>query len=989
MSIYYTSSPTQRIPRTTIITSRGSITHPTSFPVPITYGWPFYNPGSHFSSPVRPQTPIYSSPQIYSPIISLSPIRSYTTYPLSPQAPEGSYVAPGLKYIRTTRTVTDFNKPKETESKGEQKEEIEEDGERDTPVLTEEEATARAASIHSDIHYKIFMDFRKGKRYTGFVRIEFRIKNTDTIFLDYGGDKIDSIVLNGVEQIFKFEKARITLVKENLDLSGLNILNIKFRNRYFNDGNGIHTFTDVDDSQYLYTQSEPFWGNRVLPLFDQPDLKATYQLHATAPEDWKVITSVQENYTVPWNQFKNDEYGSDFYREIRALFGENIPNEHNYWQFGKTALLSTYLHNIVCGPYERIQLDEEKRYRGIPMSIYCRKTLVEYARNESHNIFEFNKKGIEFYERVFNLEYPFGKLDTIFCPEFTVGAMEYPGAVTYTEDFLPKNKNTTYLVSLRGVVILHELAHMWFGNAVTMRWWNGLWLNESFADFVCYLAWADIRPNLDFETYDAWLDFMVNKGWGYKEDQEKTTHSIAGDVKNTEDADNIFDGITYSKGAAALRQLTALVGNEKFSEAVSEYFQEFKFKNTELEDLLDAFQRHLGDRINEHGAYDISNWQKCWLETPGLNTVQVEWERGNGNLTLRQGVALKEHPTLRFHRIDLGFYNSDGEVVKVEEIILNDQETTTINVENFGENIVAILPNYNDLSFIKVILDQESLKFFEENLTRVTEPLAKGLLLRSFYDGVRDCRYKASKFITLCSELISNESSNQVVDLAYKYISSSIDICPMSQYTENAHKLYRATRTKIVNCEDSQFNLSLIKKLISYGFHEEDIEDLKSWYEGNNEDLQGHEISIDQKWTIVYKIHGSGRYSSEEKQRIFDELLQADGTETKRNYKLRIEALIADENKREELFNDYFSKDCKLSYVELEASCAGFTSWFLSEEVRSKYYQRFFDGILDQLKTRSRKVAEVIFIIFLIKNLNFLLEFFFDLILCFNHREFF
>lgn len=418
-------------------------------------------------------------------------------------------------------------------------------GERPAPILTQEQAEARSASVKTNLVYRIFIDFRQGENYSGLVRIEFRINNKDNVFVDYSGDSVDTVILNGHHDEAKAENGRINLNPEFLNTDGINILHIKFSNRYYNDGNGIQTYTDVDNSQYLYTQSEPFWGNRVMPLFDQPDLKAQYILHAASPADWKVITSVPCEYTSTWSEFVTGGYGSDYYRLLREHFKE-IPENHLWWQFGSTVPLSTYLQNIVCGPYEVIDLPTEKRYRGIPMAIYCRKSLLEYAKQESHNIFEFNKKGIEFYEGLFNLDYPFGKLDTIFCPEYTVGAMEYPGAVTYTERLLPKNKNTTNVVSLRGSVILHELAHMWFGNTVTMRWWNGLWLNESFADFVCYMAWAGIREKLDFETYDAWLQFMTRKGWGYKEDQEKTTHQIAADVANTQVADNIFDGITYS-----------------------------------------------------------------------------------------------------------------------------------------------------------------------------------------------------------------------------------------------------------------------------------------------------------------------------------------------------------------------------------------------------------------------------------------------------------
>jgi aminopeptidase N len=831
-------------------------------------------------------------------------------------------------------------------------------GERPSAILTQVEAEARAASMQSNLTYKIFVDFRKGEHYSGLVRIEFRLFNKDNVFVDYTGDNVDLILLNGKVDEPKAVNGRISLNKDFLNVEGLNILYIKFSNRYWTDGNGVQTYTDVDGSQYLYTQSEPYWGNRVMPLFDQPDLKAKYILHAASPNDWKVITSVACEYTQTWADFVNQGYGSEYYKLIREHFPE-VPVDHTWWQFGSTHPLSTYLQNIVCGPYELINLAPEKRYRGIPMAIYSRQSLLQYAEAESHNIFEFNKKGIEFYESIFNLDYPFGKLDTIFCPEYTVGAMEYPGAVTYTERLLPRNKNTTSMVSLRGSVILHELAHMWFGNAVTMRWWNGLWLNESFADFVCYLAWANIRDKLDFPTYDAWLTFMTRKGWGYKEDQEATTHQIACEVCNTQVADNIFDGITYSKGAASMRQLTALIGEDKFSAALSEYFQNHKWANTDLKDLLDVFQKHLGHLSTHHGSYNMANWQEKWLEKAGLNTVTVDWENNNTSVKLIQGAVLKEHPTLRYHRIDVAFYNDNGDVDLKTNATLNEEEVTEITVEGMNKDVVAVLPNYNDFSFIKVILDEKSLAWFKANLIKVKEPLAVGLVLRALYDGVRDARFKASEFIKVASDYIAKSNDNQLIDLCYTYIAGAIGIIPGSKYAEIAHTLYRATRAKVVSADEPQFLLSMIEKLVGYGFHEDDVEDLKTWLEGTNAELGKHELSLTQKWSIVFKVNGCSKYSAEIGQALFDSHFAADTTDTKKKYQLKIEAVNANAEKREELFKEYFNADTKWSYEELGDSCEGFTSKFVPFEVKQTYFEAFWAQILGAMKSRSRQVASV------------------------------
>lgn len=697
-------------------------------------------------------------------------------------------------------------------------------------------------------------------------------------------------------------------------------------------------------------------------MFDQPDLKARYILHATAPNSWKVLTSVKATYVKTWESFYKEGYGSEFYKKVRGEFYDT-PKADLWWEFGSTVPLSTYLQNIVCGPYEKVDLPVEKRYRGIPMAIYSRKSLIEFVKQEAHNIFEFNKKGIEFYEGCFNLDYPFEKLDTIFCPEYTVGAMEYPGAVTYTERLLPKKTNTVQMVQLRGSVILHELAHMWYGNAVTMRWWDGLWLNESFADFVCYLAWANIIPKLDFETYDAWLKFMTRKGWGYKEDQEKTTHQIACRVCNTQVADNIFDGITYSKGAAQLRQLVALVGEEKFSEALTEYFQEHKFGNTDLEDLLAVFKKHLGPRASEHKAYDVDNWQAQWLEKAGLNTVQVtSWKAGGSSLELTQGVAMEEHPTLRFHRIDLGFYNSKGEVVKVEEIILNDVEKTSIEVA-IPDDVVAILPNYNDYQFIKVILDKESSTFFQANFSLITEPLSKGLLLRAWFDGCRDATFKVSEFFKTISSIITLETNNQVLDLIFMYLGGSLSYLSGEKWKTAVHDLYKATRVKVTSATEPNFKLSMVEKLIGYGFHVDDVEDLKIWLDSQFDSKivqelgQADILSVAQKWQIVYKINGSSKYSDEIKKSYVDKMTIADTQDTKKNNLLKIAALNATDEERNKLWESFQDPANPLSYIQIRAQISGFTSKFLPKEKKEIFYPKFWEMIIQKMGSLSRQVA--------------------------------
>lgn len=596
------------------------------------------------------------------------------------------------------------------------------------------------------------------------------------------------------------------------------------------------------------------------------------------------------------------------------------------------------------------------------MRIFCRKDFQIYLEEQSSNIFEYSKRGIEYYESVFNVDYPFSKLDSIFCPEFTVGAMEYPGAITYTENIVPKGPNTTHAISLRGIYILHELAHMWFGNTVTMKWWDGLWLNESFAELVSFKAWKAIKSKLTFETYEPFLMFLNDKQWGYKEDQEPTTHAIAGDVVNTEIAENIFDGITYSKGSSVVYQLINLVGEERFRAAMSNYFQSHKFWNTGLEDLLKEYQAEVEDLKEQHKAFDIEQWKKDWLLAPGLNTVQAEWSSGQAGpqkLILRQGVCLRDFPTLRYHKINLSFFNSKGDEILVKELILENQETTEVEVD-LPEEFEAVLPNSKDFSFIKILFDKKSENYFLNNFLQIENSIRKGVVLMALLNAVIDARLKASKFADLCLLLIEQEENNQILDMVYKRcLSEVLYILHGDKHKEYSHKIFQASKKRLLRVQDLMLKRSISEKLFQFAEQHQDVEVGRLWYLGQAEEMKNVELTLKIKSVIVFKVNAIEEFSKEQGEEVLEKLLGEDQSDTVEKLKLKVDGATASSEERNQLFEKYWDEKQKWSYTLMSESMRGFNSHFVSKDKRFEHADEFYNRILPAMRSRTREFAEV------------------------------
>jgi aminopeptidase N len=595
--------------------------------------------------------------------------------------------------------------------------------------LTRREAQERAAVVSSE-SYVVHLDLTASDTtFRSTTTIEFGATAGASTFLDAITDTVHSVALNGVS----LDPSSVSDgIRIHLDgLAEHNVVEIVADMFFTNTGEGLHRFVDpVDGKAYLYSQFEVPDSRRVYPVFEQPDLKATFDFTVEAPSDWVVVS----NSPTP----------------------QPIDNgAHKTWVFPQTPRISSYITAIVAGPYVSTHdALTSSDGRTIPLGIYVRQSLAEFLDNDY--IFDITKKGFEYFEREFGVPYPFAKYDQLFVPEFNAGAMENAGCVTFTEVYVFRSKVTDAVRERRVVTILHELAHMWFGDLVTMKWWNDLWLNESFAEWASTIATAEAT-----EWVHAWATFQaMEKSWAYRQDQLPSTHPIVATINDLEDVQVNFDGITYAKGGSVLKQLVAYVGREAFFSGVSNYFRANAWKNAELADLLRELEKTSGR--------ELSSWSAKWLETAGVNTLKPVIETDPNGIITRFEIAQSAHPdypTIRPHRLAVGFYDFDnGALVRTHRIELDVDGETTVVTEAIGlARTPLVLVNDDDLAYAKIRLDEESLETSIDNLALIADPLARALVWGSAWDATRDSEVAGSSYVDLALGNIATETESTTI----------------------------------------------------------------------------------------------------------------------------------------------------------------------------------------------------------------------------------
>ncbi|MBO2462020.1 aminopeptidase N [Actinomadura violacea] len=690
--------------------------------------------------------------------------------------------------------------------------------------LTRDEARERARLLTVE-SYAVELDLTTGEeRFGSTTAIRFGCGEPGaSSFVDLHGAVVREATLNGEAldpASYDGEKGRLPLPS----LAAQNELRVVADCAYSRSGEGLHRFVDpVDGSVYLYTQFETADAHRMYTCFDQPDLKATFELAVTAPQDWQVVTNESP---------------------------ESV--EGGTWRFLPTPQISTYITALIAGPYHAVR-DEYRRDDGtvVPLGVYCRASLAEHLDAEA--IVDVTRQGFAYFEKVFGRPYPFSKYDQLFVPEFNAGAMENAGAVTFLEDYVFRSRVTDASYERRAETILHEMAHMWFGDLVTMRWWDDLWLNESFATYMSVLCQSEAT-----KWTGSWTTFAnLEKAWAYRQDQLPSTHPISADIPDIRAVEVNFDGITYAKGASVLKQLVAYVGRENFLEGVRRYFDRHAWGNTVLTDLLDA--------LEETSGRDLASWSKEWLETAGVNTMRPRYEvDADGNFSsfavLQEAKA--DYPTLRSHRLAIGLYDRTGDgLVRRERVELDVVGARTEVPQLVGQKRPdLVLVNDDDLTYAKVRLDEHSLKTLVEHIGDIKESLPRALCWSAAWDMTRDAEMATRDYVRLVAKGIRGVTDISVTQTLLRQARTAVQQYADPSWRKEGLALLAGTLFELTReaAPGSDLQLAYTQAFAASAVSEEHLAFVRALLDGS-QSLDGLTVDTDLRWALLRRLVVTGK----------------------------------------------------------------------------------------------------------------------------------
>lgn len=812
--------------------------------------------------------------------------------------------------------------------------------------ITRAEAAARSDVI-SVTSYDVVLDVTStGPTFSTDTTVVFACTTPGaSTWIDFISPEVTSVSLNGQSLAVSgsdsvVHGARITLP----NLAETNTVRVIGQGKFMNTGEGLHRFIDpVDNETYLYTQFESADARRMYACFEQPDLKATFTLTVTAPGHWKVISNSPMAQIVD----NHSEEGGDT----------------KTWSFEPTARISTYITALVAGPYFEVRDEYSGPFGTYPLGLFCRASLSQYL--DSEEIFEVTKQGFAFFEDQFKVGYPFGKYDQLFVPEFNAGAMENAGCVTFLEDLIFRSRVTMAAYEQRANTILHELAHMWFGNLVTMTWWDDLWLNESFAE------WAAHYANVHATRYsDAWTTFAnLRKAWAYRQDQLPSTHPIAADMVDLDAVRVNFDGITYAKGASALRQLVAWVGEPEFMAGIKVYFDKHAWGNTQLSDLLTELEATSGR--------DLSGWTREWLQSSGVNLLRPIIELDDaGNYTR---VVIEQEPpsspvgveqTLRSHRVGVGLYDlvnydlvntgvegaGSRELVRRDFLSLDVTGSHTEVTELVGVKQPDLLViNDGDLTFAKVRLDDRSWKTATEHLCEISDSLTRAVIWSAAWDMTRDAEVSTGDFLRLVLSGVERESDVGVTSGVLRQLSMAIDQYAAPQHREQ-YRIELANRTRelaLAAEAGSDHQLAFAKVFIGNATTNDQLETVTGLLEGSIE-WEDMPVDTDLRWSMLNALVRAGGKGQSD----IDAELVRDNTATGKRQATLAAASIPTMAAKEAAWTEVFTNTA-LPNTLIEATIGGFQTPD-HPELMSAFVDRYFAEIPQIWKNQTMEMAQVI-----------------------------
>ena len=818
--------------------------------------------------------------------------------------------------------------------------------------LTRDEAATRSALI-TVASYQVDLDLTGGDTTfdsVSVVRFGCASPGSST-FINLTAPAVREITLNDAPvSLDAFDGNRITLT----GLAADNVLRVAADSAYSRSGEGLHRFTDPADGRvYLYSDLETFDAHRVYACFDQPDMKASYELAVTAPADWLVVSNMAPESTIP--------------------VGSDPGGGALRWRFPPTPVMPTYITAVAAGPYHVVRDEHD----GIPLGVYCRQSLASYL--DADEILEVTRQGFDFYHSSFGIKYPFGKYDQLFVPEFKEGAMENAGCVTFVEAYIFRSRVTDFAREARAETILHEMAHMWFGDLVTMRWWDDLWLNESFATWAGTLAQAEAT-----RWTSAWTTFaQLYKAWAYRQDQLPSTHPIAADISDIAAVEVNFDGITYAKGASVLKQLVAYVGRENFLDGVRKYFAAHAWGNATLADLLAALEQTSGR--------DLAAWSAEWLQTAGVNTLRPSYSLDADDRFTEFAVeqeAPATHPVLRSHRIAVGLYDrTEAGLVRRERVETDVAGPRTVVPELAGQpRPDLVLVNDDDLTYAKIRLDDHSLRTLvgprgsgplgsglrgsggvprdsgapgdtaspraSSSIGEFTDSLPAALCWSAAWDMVRDGEMAARDYVRLVMSGISSVADISVVQTLLRQAGQAVRRFADPAWRQIGLALMaRALRDLLHDAPaDSDTQLAYLRAFAGVAISADDLTLLAGLLDGSVV-LDGLTVDTDLRWSLLWRLVSRGVRGKDD----IDAELARDATDAGERQAAACRAAIPTAEAKQEAWETLIRGE--LTIAMFRAVLTGFADPD-QPELLAPYREKYFEVVGDVWRNWSSAMAQ-------------------------------